>query len=84
MAVAERVGDVLRTYLADRYDLSPAGLTSDVVANRLSEEGTNPEPWLALLERSDAARYAPPASRAVTAEWTGEAERLIDALEKHS
>jgi len=84
MAVAERVGDVLRTYLADRYDLSPAGLTSDVVANRLSEEGANPEPWLALLERSDAARYAPPASRAVTAEWTGEAERLIDALEKHS
>lgn len=83
-AVAERVGDVLRTYLADRYDLPAAGLTPDVVVARLSEEGADPEPWVSLLERSDAARYAPPASRAVTAEWTRDAERLIATLEKHS
>lgn len=83
-AVAERVGDVLRSYLADRYDLPPAGLTPDVVVTHLSLEGADPEPWLALLERSDAARYAPPASRAVTTEWTRDAERLIDTLEKRS
>ena len=82
--VAERVGDVLRSYLADRYDLPAAGLTPEVVVARLSGEGADPEPWLAMLERSDAARYAPPASRGTTAEWAGEAERLIDALEKRS
>jgi BatD DUF11 like domain len=83
-AVAERVGDVLRTYLADRYDLPSAGLTPDVMVARLREDGADPEPWLALLERSDAARYAPPASRAVAAEWTDEAQRLIETLEKRS
>lgn len=82
ISIAERVGDVLRTYLADRYNLPPAGLTPDVVVSRLTEEGADPEPWLAMLERSDAARYAPPASRAVTAEWTKDAEQLIDTLER--
>ena len=80
--VAERVGDVLREYLADRYDMSAAGLTVDRVTARLSEEGADPLPWLALLERTDAARYAPPASRATQEEWVSQAEELISALER--
>jgi oxygen tolerance protein BatD len=80
--IAERVGEVLRSYLADRYNLPPAGITPDLVEARLGEEGADPEPWLALLERTDAARYAPPASRATAAEWTEEAVRLIDAVER--
>ena len=73
-------GDALRGYLADRFDLPEAGLTPDTVGSVLRDHGIEESACLELLERINAARYAPLAPGA--AGWLEDAARLLDSLER--
>jgi hypothetical protein len=75
-------GEALRVYLADRYNLPRAGLTADLVAPFLVEEGMEPEAVLRYLEYGDAARFAPGALASGSGDPIGEVERVISNLEK--
>jgi hypothetical protein len=78
---ADLSGEAVRGYVADRFNLSRAGLTLTDVDRSLRGCGEDPGPVLRFLERSDAARYAP-GSPDGTTDWAGEAARLLAALEK--
>ncbi len=77
-----RAAEALRHYLADRYNLPRAGLTPEQVEAALREDGVDPAPVLAFLERCDAARYAPGGAAAAAEDAPAEARTRVDELEK--
>ncbi|TFG89640.1 MAG: hypothetical protein E4H15_08995 [Syntrophobacterales bacterium] len=71
MACIETVGEfyaeiytALISYVADKLNISPHGLTSDKVSQLLSEKGAGEEligQFVSLMQKCDFARYAPSA-----------------------
>jgi hypothetical protein len=78
-AQAAAAGSALRGYIADRFDLAEAGLTPEGIRGALAERGVSADPLLDLLERTDAARYAP--VQPAGAGWVEDALTMIDELE---
>lgn len=58
-ARASQVALALRGYLADRWNVQAAGLTGDDIAARLGESSIDGTDLVSLLERCDAAQFAP-------------------------
>jgi hypothetical protein len=70
----------VRSYLADRYDLPTAGLTPELIENRLAADGLDPKPVLSFLDRCDARRFAPMETGSEE-DLVAEAETRIEILE---
>ena len=82
-SVNERVPCAVEGYLADRFDRAASGLIRDEVESILLGHSVSPDLVAAtrdLLDRCDAARYAP--STATDDSLVEEARRLIDQLEE--
>lgn len=86
LAVHSAVQETLAGYLADKWDVSPSGLTLLGIQARLREAGVPGEPIGQLVrfwEEADLIRYAPQAaSDADLAARLGEVRSLLGDLEK--
>jgi hypothetical protein len=81
-ARAAAAADALRTYLADRWNVPPASVTAELVADRLRAEGVDAGEIVRLLERTDAARFAPERAFSGDGDPVDEAASWVLRLEK--
>jgi hypothetical protein len=78
------VSQALSSYLADKLNLSAAGLTRDMIARQLESQEIPVDlihRALDILDWADSGRFAPVAGGRTAADLVGEARNVIDELE---